>query len=172
MRPRVFVLDLDGVLTDGKFYYNTEGKVLKSFGPDDHEALKVTMNYLSVVVITADLRGFEISKKRVAEDMGLELFLVDSNSRLSWIKDRYSLPETIYMGDGIYDPIVFEEVGYAIAPANALKQTQEHADFVTINRGGERAVAEACLHILEKFHSLGHAKFLSLDKAVSQRDLN
>ena len=31
--PRYFVIDVDGVLTDGKFYYTTEGKVMKKFGP-------------------------------------------------------------------------------------------------------------------------------------------
>ena len=55
------------------------------------------------------------------------------------------------MGDGIYDPLVFKKVGYSIAPANAFFKTKEMANFVTNARGGEGAVAEACLHILEKF---------------------
>ena len=33
--PKVFILDVDGVLTDGCFYYSIDGKVLKKFGPDD-----------------------------------------------------------------------------------------------------------------------------------------
>ena len=43
------------------------------------------------------------------------------------------------------------EVGYSIAPANADKTAIENADFVTGHSGGDRAVAEACIHIMQKF---------------------
>ena len=39
--PNVFIFDVDGVLSDGKFYYSVDGKVLKVFGPDDHDALQI-----------------------------------------------------------------------------------------------------------------------------------
>jgi 3-deoxy-D-manno-octulosonate 8-phosphate phosphatase (KDO 8-P phosphatase) len=55
------------------------------------------------------------------------------------------------MGDGIFDHYVFKKIGYAIAPANADIVAKKHANYVTTNSGGNRAVAEACLHILEKF---------------------
>jgi len=44
-----------------------------------------------------------------------------------------------------------KEVGYSIAPANSDKIAKEYADFVTDRSGGDRAVAEACLYIMEKF---------------------
>ena len=44
-----------------------------------------------------------------------------------------------------------KEVGYALAPANADKMAIAHANFVTERSGGNRAVAEASLHIMEKF---------------------
>ena len=56
------------------------------------------------------------------------------------------------MGDGIFDHYVMKGVGYSIAPANADKLAKKHADFITERSGGDRAVAEACLHILEKFY--------------------
>ena len=151
MIPKTFILDLDGVLTNGSFLYSKRGKLLKSFGPDDHEALNVLARFLEIVVVTADKRGFKISKRRVARDMGLPLYLVDSLDRTAWIQSRFSLGETIYMGDGLYDSIVFEKVGYSIAPANSLNQTKQYADYVTENLGGNRAVAEACIHILNTF---------------------
>ena len=57
------------------------------------------------------------------------------------------------MGDGIFDHYVMKEVGYSIAPANADTLAKEEADYVTTRSGGDRAVAEACLHLLEKFFS-------------------
>ena len=55
------------------------------------------------------------------------------------------------MGDGIFDHYVMKEVGYSIAPSNSDKVAKAHADYVTERSGGDRAVAEACLHIMHKF---------------------
>ncbi len=67
-----FVLDVDGVLTDGSFLYDERGKAYKVFGPDDADALKVLSKYVDIVFTSQDKRGFNISKKRV-NDMGFEL---------------------------------------------------------------------------------------------------
>ena len=145
------MLDVDGVLTTGHFFYTAEGKVGKVFGPDDHDALVLLKPYLDIVVVTGDHRGFEITKKRVADDMKLELKLVSTVQRAAWFKENTHPADAIYMGDGIFDAFVFPHVGYAIAPANAAPTTKARADFVTQASGGDRAVAEACLHILERF---------------------
>ena len=146
-----FIIDVDGVFTDGTYYYTEEGKVMKKFGPEDNDAISLLKGKVQVHAITGDKRGFPITKKRIAEDMKLPLALVSTYDRILWIKDRYKLNETIYMGDGIYDPLVFKQVAYSIAPANAFSTTKSEANYVTNARGGEGAVAEAVLHILEYF---------------------
>jgi 3-deoxy-D-manno-octulosonate 8-phosphate phosphatase (KDO 8-P phosphatase) len=83
--------------------------------------------------------------------MKFPLELVSTIRRIEWIKERYALEDVIYMGDGIFDHYVMREVGYAISPSNGNKLAKEHAHFVTERSGGDRAVAEACLHIMEKF---------------------
>jgi 3-deoxy-D-manno-octulosonate 8-phosphate phosphatase (KDO 8-P phosphatase) len=78
--------------------------------------------------------------------------LVSTFERVQWMKDKgFNPQETIYMGDGIFDAAVFDQVAYGIAPANAFYTTKKKADFVTKSAGGDSAVAEACLHILKKF---------------------
>lgn len=149
--PKYFVIDVDGVLTDGRFYYSTEGKVMKIFGPDDNDALCILKKYLKIHMISGDKRGFGITKKRVVEDMKFPLDLVSTFDRVNWIEKNYKLDETIYIGDGIFDAMVFDKVAYSIAPANAFYTTKALADFVTQSRGADGAVAEAVLHILEKF---------------------
>lgn len=146
-----FILDVDGVFTDGTYYYTAKGKVMKKFGPEDNDALSLLQNKLHIHAVSADKRGYAITKKRIAEDMGLPLDQVSTFQRVEWMQSRFSLDETIYMGDGIFDPLVFKYVAYSIAPANAFYTTKEAADFVTQASGGNGAVAEACLHILEKF---------------------
>lgn len=145
------ILDVDGVLTTGQFLYTKDGKLAKTFGPHDNDGIKLLSKLINIQAISADKRGFGITKKRVAEDMGLKLDLVSETDRLSWLKKNFDLSRTIYMGDGMHDALIFDYVVYSIAPANAFYLARDKAKFVTSHRAGEGAVAEACLHIIDKF---------------------
>lgn len=149
--PQVLILDVDGVLTDGAFYYSETGKVMKRFGADDHDAIVLLKRFIPVHVITGDKRGMPITRRRVAEDMKLPLDLVSTLHRVDWIAQRWPLESVVYMGDGIFDGVVFRAVGYAIATADGDPLARRLANYVTERRGGERAVAEACLHLMERF---------------------
>jgi 3-deoxy-D-manno-octulosonate 8-phosphate phosphatase (KDO 8-P phosphatase) len=149
MKFKNFILDVDGVFTDGKFHYSENGKVYKIFGDADNDALSLIKDKLIIEMVSGDKRGFAISKKRIQEDMGYPLSLVSTFQRIDWIKERFNPEETIYMGDGIYDPLVFEAVGYSIAPANAFYNTKKYAKYITRSSGGSGAVAEAVIHIIE-----------------------
>ena len=150
MKPKVFILDVDGVLTDGGFYYTSEGKVMKKFGPDDNDALSLLKPYIEIRFVTGDKKGFAISSKRVG-DMHDAIDLVSTINRIDWIKERYNPQEVIYMGDGIFDHYVMKEVGYSISTADGDNHAQKYASYVTARQGGKRAVAEACLHIMKRF---------------------
>lgn len=148
---KVFILDVDGVLTTGQFIYSAAGKQYKVFGPDDNDALSLLEGKLEVRFVTGDRKGFEISRKRIVDDMHYPLDLVSTIRRAEWIREHYDPAEVIYMGDGIFDHYVMREVGYAIAPANADHHAKQYAHYVTERSGGDRAVAEACLHLLDRF---------------------
>jgi 3-deoxy-D-manno-octulosonate 8-phosphate phosphatase (KDO 8-P phosphatase) len=151
INPTVFILDVDGVLTTGQFIYTIEGKSMKIFGPDDNDALGILSNHLKIHFVTGDRKGFKISHQRIVEDMKYPLDLVSTIRRIDWIKEHFRHQDVIYMGDGIFDHYVMSKVAYSIAPANADKNAKAYASFVTERSGGDRAVAEACLHILDKF---------------------
>ena len=163
-KPSVFILDVDGVMTTGQFLYSTEGKQFKVFGPDDSDALSLLSGYMEIRFVTSDKRGLEISESRISKDMGYRLDLVGSFERFQWIADRYSPEVVTYMGDGFYDYLVMKNVGYAIAPFNADRHTKTFAHFITERSGGDRAVSEACMHLLEKFFSVDRMQ-LSPDKS-------
>ena len=154
MKPEIFFLDVDGVLTTGQFLYSKEGKSFKIFGPDDNDGLSLLKPFIKIHFLTQDKKGFPISKKRIVTDMKYPLNLVSTLKRVEWIKNRISLDKVIYMGDGIFDHYVFSKVGYSIAPANADPLAKKNADYVTTRNSGERAVAEACIHILKKFFDI------------------
>ena len=170
MKPSTFILDVDGVLTDGCFYYSSEGKVMKKFGADDNDALSLLRPYMDIIFVTGDRRGFPISAKRIQDDMHMQLELVSTIRRIDWIKERFDPREVIYMGDGIFDHYVMREVGYAISVSNGDKNAKKYADYITERKGGHRAVAEACLHILEKFFVPYDEKKLPEDNINFARD--
>ena len=148
-----FILDIDGVFTDGRFYYTEQGKVMKQFGADDHDAIKLIKNDVDVIMISGDWRGYNISSLRV-RDMGFELHKVAGNEeRVKWMHEQFGddLSNIIYMGDGLTDAHAFMEVGYAICPNNASEFVKKYANYICMTDGGYRAVAEAVFHIYSHF---------------------
>lgn len=151
MKPRTFVIDVDGVMTTGQILYSSEGKAYKIFGPDDHDILNILRDKIDIFFITADKRGYPISKKRIVDEMKFDLHLVHPARRLEWFRKHVDLKTTVYMGDGALDTEIFKEVGYAICPQNGFYKAKQTAHYVTRHNGGDRSVAEACIHLLEKF---------------------
>ncbi|MFC1680194.1 HAD hydrolase family protein [Pseudomonadota bacterium] len=149
--PILFILDVDGVMTTGQFLYTREGKSMKVFGPDDNDGLSLLKPFIDIRFVTGDKKGYPISHKRIVEDMGYPLDVVSTIRRTEWIKEQHDLSRVVYMGDGIFDHYVMRHVAYAIAPSNADPLAKQHADYVTERAGGDRAVSEACLHLLARF---------------------
>ena len=88
MKKLVFLLDVDGVMTSGQFLYSQDGKEYKVFGPHDNDGLKLIKDKVTIKFITADKRGFAITKKRIVDDMGFELDLVCEKNRFKYIKEN------------------------------------------------------------------------------------
>lgn len=152
-KPENLLLDVDGVFNTGHFLYTEKGKFAKIFGPHDNDGIKMIRNKMKVQALSADKRGFAITKKRM-DDMKISLELVGEGDRLEWIEKNFDLEKSIYMGDGFHDIKIFKKVAYSIAPKNAYHLTRKQADYVTESNSGEGAVLDACLHILKKFYEI------------------
>jgi YrbI family 3-deoxy-D-manno-octulosonate 8-phosphate phosphatase len=138
------VIDVDGVMTDGKMYYSRFGKVLKSFGPDDADSLKIISTKLSIQFVSADKRGFAISRKRIVRDMGFPLSLISSQNRKKWFEDNYDLSTVAYVGDSIRDIEIFKIVKLSFCPKSGDSLARREASFQLNAKGGNRAVSEVC----------------------------
>ena len=57
------IIDVDGVMTDGKFYYTNDGKVMKAFGADDHDALSILKNYMNIILLLEIKKDLKYQKK-------------------------------------------------------------------------------------------------------------
>ena len=156
-KPKYFILDVDGVITNGQMIYDKSGKKYKIFGQDDHDSLKVIKKYIKIIFVSGDRIGFKISKKRV-EDMGFKIKYLPANKRKDWLDNTFGLKNCIYMGDGIFDHLVMKKAFYSIAPIGSLEHVCKSADFVTKNKSANRAVAEAVIHILKVIYGINFSK--------------
>ena len=93
-------------------------------------------------------------QKRIEDNIGYRLNLVSTFQRKESIEKKFKLEETIYMGDRIYDILVFDSIGLRIAPANTFFNTKSKVNCVTNARGGEGTVAEACVYLFQKILKL------------------
>ena len=146
-----FILDVDGVLTTGQFIYSEIGKLYKIFGAHDSDGLKLINKSIDIKFITADKRGFLISKRRIVDDMGYNLELVTETERYKYLIKTYQFDKLIYMGDGYFDAKILKKCMFGIAPKNARKQAKDYADFITESKSGEGAVLDACIEIKKRF---------------------
>ena len=158
--PHKVIFDVDGVLTDGSFYSSIEGKLLKKFGPHDHDGIKMIAPFFDILFVTADKRGFEISRKRIVSEMNQKLLLINEKNRLKILAQDHSLDRSAYMGDGFYDAPILQYAQLGIAPSNARIEAQRAADYVTPSMGGNGAVLDACLYLLERYYPIKLAEIL------------
>jgi 3-deoxy-D-manno-octulosonate 8-phosphate phosphatase (KDO 8-P phosphatase) len=153
-----FILDCDGVLTDGSFYYDANGKCMKKFGRDDADGFKILKKledmgevpHIEVHFCSSDFHGFDITKKRV-EDMGFTVDKVSVADRPDWIKKNFkSKNSTIfYMGDSFVDIPIFKTVDWSICPKNGDELARDYADYVTDVDAGNGAVADAIFWMIQ-----------------------
>jgi 3-deoxy-D-manno-octulosonate 8-phosphate phosphatase (KDO 8-P phosphatase) len=150
MQPKIFVLDVDGVMTTGQFLYDSEGKSHKIFGPHDADGLKMLRGLVDIKFITADKRGLPITRKRIVQDMGYELDVVSEAERHGYL-EKLGYENIAFMGDGYHDAKCMKHCMFAVAPNNARQEAKDAAHFVTPSNSAEGAVMDASLEILRRF---------------------
>lgn len=146
-----FVMDVDGVLTDGGFLYNEDGKQYKKFGAHDSDGIKILRKLgLSIEAISADKRGFNITQARL-NDMGVELTYVSEADRFAYVFHKYNVNETVFIGDGLFDIKLLFTCGCSFTPANAPKYVKHYADHQLNVNGGNGAILELALILLNEY---------------------
>ena len=154
---KLLLLDVDGVMTDGRISYDSDRTECKSFHIHDGLGIKLLQSAgVQVGIVTG--RNSPMVKRRALE-LGITLLLQgreDKWAAMQAIQKELdlSLDEVAYMGDDLPDLAAVRHAGLGIAPANAVAIVREHADLVTERRGGEGAVREACEFILQAQNKL------------------
>lgn len=143
---KVFIMDVDGTLTDGKIYMGEDGELFKVFDIKDGYGLHEILPAQGVTTVIMTGRSSEIVLQRSGE---LEIDYVfqnvkDKESAVRQLVDKLgsSLSETAYIGDDIIDLKAMELCGITGCPADAIHQVKEICDFVSDKKGGEGAVRD------------------------------
>jgi 3-deoxy-D-manno-octulosonate 8-phosphate phosphatase (KDO 8-P phosphatase) len=150
---KLLLLDVDGVMTDGRIIYDNDGGETKTFDVKDGHGLKLLQRAgIQVGIITG--RQSAVVARRAAE-LGIELVYQGvKDKRLPFneiLKQLALTPEEIaYVGDDIVDLPVMRQVGFAATVADAVDDVKPFADMVTKRSGGRGAVREICDFILKE----------------------
>lgn len=149
---KLLLMDVDGVLTDGRIIYDSDGRELKFFHVRDGHGLKLVSRYgIKTGIITG--RNSTIVNKRAAE-LGIEIVYQNAKDKKVVIeeilKEQKLIPEEVaYIGDDIVDIPVFRRVGFRITVPDAPYEVRDEVDYVTLNYAGKGAVREVCEIILK-----------------------
>ena len=149
---KLLILDVDGVLTDGKIVIGNDGEEFKFFNVKDGLGIKnVKKLGIKVAIITS--KQSKIVEVRM-KSLGItDVFQGQKNKVSSYKKllEKYSLsPEEVgYMGDDLPDLPLLDRSGCAFIPKDANKLLCKYADYQCNTRGGEGAVREVCDLICE-----------------------
>ncbi len=148
---KLFAMDVDGTLTDGKIYISDNGEAMKAFNAKDGLGIKLLMKHdILPVIITG--RKSEIVKQR-CQEIGIHVLyqgITDKAAKLNELMKKYELqPEQVaYIGDDMNDLSAIEAAGVTFAPADCASQLVPYVDIVLTKNAGDSAVREAIDMIL------------------------
>lgn len=150
-RIRLLALDVDGVLTDGRLYFDQHGNEMKAFCTRDGLGMKALQKFdIELALITG--RNSQIVADR-AKQLGIEHVYQGRDDKLNALGELMSKTGVeeqaiCYAGDDWIDLPVLERVGLSVAPADAALLVRERVHWVTSAGGGNGAVREICDFIL------------------------
>lgn len=148
---KLLLLDIDGVLTDGRIIIDSSGREAKNFNVNDGLGIFLLRRAgLNCAFITAKVsRVVKIRARHLGIDKIYENhYKIES---LGPIKRRFSVTEEeiCFIGDDLIDMPILKRAGFAVSVPNASEEVKETAHYVTKAEGGKGAVREICELLLK-----------------------
>lgn len=149
---KLFVMDVDGVLSDGKIIYDANGDETKNFHVQDGFGIELLHKAgIKTAIITG--RSSPIVEKR-AKELKITHFVQGRPDKLEALNEilantDITLAECAYIGDDWVDIKAMQAVGFCATVPNAHSEVIKRASMVTTHTGGHGAVREVCDIILK-----------------------
>ena len=159
-RIKLLVLDVDGVLTDGRIIYDSEGRDLKFFDVQDGLGLRL-LREIGIETVLISARNSKTIERR-ARDLKIADFYEGIEPKVKVLeeilgKHKVSREEICFVGDDLVDLGMMKVVGFPVAVMNACDEIKEAARYVTKKTGGRgavREVAELILRTQGRWHEI------------------
>jgi len=151
-KVKLLIMDVDGVLTDGKIIFDDKGGELKFFDVQDGLAVVILKRVgIKTAIITA--KGSKVVERRSA-DMQVDKLYQDAESKTaalqSLLQELNLKPEdACFIADELIDLPALKQVGLAVAVRNAAPEVKKYAQYITKRKGGNGAVREVIEMILK-----------------------
>ena len=149
---KMLILDIDGVMTDGRIIYDSKGNELKCFNVLDGMGLAVLKQIkMKVALVTA--KGSRVVLRR-ARDIGVTEVWQNAHDKLKPYrqilkKHKLKNDDICFVGDDLVDLSIMKRAGLSVAVANACPEAKRIAHYVTKKEGGKGAVREIIELILK-----------------------
>jgi 3-deoxy-D-manno-octulosonate 8-phosphate phosphatase (KDO 8-P phosphatase) len=150
-KVKLVLLDVDGVLTDGRLYYGNADEELKAFDIQDGLGIKLLQNAgIMVGIITG--RSSVLVERR-AKELGIDHLIQGREDKLTALNEllekiTFDFEEIAFVGDDLPDLAIIRRVGLGITPANGNHLIASQALWQTKKSGGNGAVREVAELIL------------------------
>ena len=149
---KLFVFDMDGVLTDGSLYVFNDGEQVRKMNIKDGFALQLAVKKGYGMMVISGAYSEAVQKR--LEKLGItDVFMKVGDKRETLrnylTEKKISAEHVLFMGDDIPDYTVMKIVGLACAPANAAPEIKSIAHFISTQNGGEGCVREVIEKVLK-----------------------
>jgi len=149
-KVKLFLCDVDGVLTDGGLYLGAEGELKRFYVPDG-----LALHFLRRVGIKVgwiSARPSAVTTRR-AQELKIDFLTQNDRGKVAaaeaiLAQSGLGFAEVCYMGDDVVDLALLKRVGVGVAVANGIRETKAAAHYVTKAPGGHGAVRETVELIL------------------------
>ncbi len=149
---KLLLLDVDGILTDGKLYFSNSGEEIKAFHSLDGHGIKMLISAgIDVGIISG--RNSKIVSKRAAE-LGIDILYQGREDKFDVLQEisrnhEIDLQHICYAGDDLPDLPVLKAVGLSFSVPGAHCAVKEAVDVLTRGAGGDGAVREIADFLLQ-----------------------
>ena len=149
---KLFVFDIDGVLTDGSLYVFASGEQVRRMNIKDGFALQLAVKkgYGMMVMSGSQSEGV----MRRLEKLGITDIFMNVKDKRQQLKDytenkKFLSEQVLFMGDDIPDYLTMKSVGVACAPLDAMPEIRQAAHYISRCKGGEGCVRDVIEKVLK-----------------------
>ncbi len=151
---KLFCMDVDGTLTDGKIYMGPSGEIMKAFDIKDGYGIHEILPAHGIVPVIITGRTSDIVKNRAAE-LGIAELYQGYHEKLPILegllqKYHCEYVNAAYVGDDILDLQCMKRCGFRACPVDAVDEVKAVCDYVSPRRAGDAAVRDIIDHLIRE----------------------